>query len=81
MSTEEYQHKFAVVSSPENADPKKADFEHIERIVRESGFGGRYLVQFSKLPGYIGLVLETDRMPTKKEFKKLDMLGLKEISY
>ena len=82
MSTEEYQHKFAVVSFQEKAQAHLTDFEYIERIVKESGFKGRHLVHFTNIPEvYRGFVLETDIMPTEKEFKRLGALGLKEINY
>ncbi len=79
MSVEEYQHKFAVVSLQGQAH--LTDFEYIERTVKESGLKGRYLVHITDIPGYHGFVLETDIMPTKKEFKRLGALGLKEINY
>jgi hypothetical protein len=82
MSTEEYMHKFAVGSFEGKTQAHITDFEFIERKVKESGFKGRYLVHTTDIPEfYRGFVLETDRMPTKKEFKKLDALGLKEINY
>ncbi|MCJ7816594.1 MAG: hypothetical protein MUP55_01935 [Candidatus Aenigmarchaeota archaeon] len=82
MSTEEYQHKFAVASLQEKAQAHITDFEYIERIVKKSGFKGRYLVHLTNIPEvYHGFVLETDMMPTKKQFKKLDALRLKAINY
>lgn len=80
MSTEEYLHKFAV--TPLQEELHHTNFGYIERTVKESGFKGRYLVHFTNIPEvYHGFVLETDIMPTKKEFKRLGALGLKEINY
>lgn len=82
MSTEEYQHKFAVGSLQGRTQAHITDFEFIERKFKESGFKGRYLVHLTNIPGvYQGFVLETDRMPIQKELKRLDALGLRQINY
>jgi len=81
MSVEEYQHKFAVGSLEGKTQAHITDFEFIERKVKESGFNGRYLVHITDIPSYHGFVLEMDIMPTKRELKKLDALGLRQISY
>lgn len=85
MSTEEYQHKFAVQAIPGLEGPpivfSEEAYSTIETAVKKSGFNGRYLVHFSELPDYIGFVLEMDEIPKPRVWKKLAIIEPKEINY
>jgi hypothetical protein len=80
MSTEEYQHKFKVHAIPgfkELPEDLSAEaYSAIEKAVKKSGFGGRYLITFSEFPDQTGFVLEMDRLPTRREMNKLSGLKL-----
>ena len=78
-------HKFAVQSIPRLEKPPSDISEEayfaIERIVKRSGFSGRYLIEFSEFPGHAGFVLEMDKPLSRSELNELACLGLKKIYY
>ena len=85
MSTEEYMHKFAIHSIPGleelPGDISEEAYSAIDRVVKRSGFSGRYLIEFSEFPGHAGFVLEMDKPLSRSELNKLACLGLKKIYY